>query len=238
MEKKRRDTKEDQGERGWGVGTWYIHRLVKQRTVQFGLLSASTFFTMGAACYLVWGYPFVYESYLYHLGRRDHRHNFSPYFYLAYLTYPPAQGPAAAVSVLPVWAKVTRSPLTSFVPQMTLALGTGLLFGRRRQDLIFAWFVQTFVFVLFNKVCTSQYFLWYLILLPLLLPSLRIPIWWGIAYLLVWIGTQALWLAEAYKLEFLGQQVFFGVWIRSCIYLVGNAWVLKGIMEGYSSQCR
>jgi phosphatidylinositol glycan class M len=49
-----------------------------------------------------------------------------------------------------------RSPLISFVPQMTLSLGTGLLFGRRKEDLPFTWFVQTAVFVLFNKVCTSQ----------------------------------------------------------------------------------
>ena len=70
-----------------------------------------------------------------------------------YLTYPSAE---SAVPALSWWQALLRSPLTSFVPQMSLTLGTGLLFGQRREDLVFAWFVQTFVFVVFNKVCTSQ----------------------------------------------------------------------------------
>ena len=100
-----------------------------------------------------WGYPFLYESYLYHLHRRDHRHNFSPYFYLIYLTYP---FPGDEVPELSLWRQVIRSPLTSFLPQMILSLGGGLLFGRSKRDLTFAWFLQTFVFVIFNRVCTSQ----------------------------------------------------------------------------------
>lgn len=92
------------------------------------------------------------ESYLYHLTRLDHRHNFSPYFYLVYLTHPSA----SSVSEPVLWKRLLRSPLTSFVPQMTLTLGTGLSFGRRKEDLVFTWFVQTYAFVVFNKVCTSQ----------------------------------------------------------------------------------
>jgi phosphatidylinositol glycan class M len=49
----------------------------------------------------------------------------------------------------------------------------------------------------------------------------------------VWIGTQALWLSEAYKLEFLGEDVFFGLWVRSLIYVCGGAWVLGDIMHSY-----
>ena len=102
-----------------------------------------------------WGQPFLYESYLYHLQRLDHRHNFSPYFYLTYLTYPSIDM-ANFDEPLSSWSRVLRSPLTSFVPQMGLALGLGLLFGRRKEDLVFTWFLQTVVFVVFNKVCTSQ----------------------------------------------------------------------------------
>ncbi|KAF8212051.1 GPI mannosyltransferase 1 [Mycena galopus ATCC 62051] len=206
--------------------------VVNLRTIRFGVLSASTFFALGAGCYLVWGYPFLYESYLYHLHRLDHRHNFSPYFYLIYLTYPSGDSATTALN-LPLWNRFLRSPLTSFVPQMALALGTGFAFGHRKDDLVFAWFVQTVVFVVFNKVCTSQYFLWYLLLLPLLLPRLSIPRWNVFAYLGVWVATQALWLGEAYKLEFLGENVFFGLWVRGLIYVVGNCWVLAGIMDGY-----
>ena len=103
-----------------------------------------------------WGQPFLYESYLYHLQRLDHRHNFSPYFYLTYLTYPSIDLAKIDEEPLSSWSRILRSPLTSFVPQMGLALGLGFLFGRRKEDLVFTWFSQTVVFVVFNKVCTSQ----------------------------------------------------------------------------------
>ncbi|KAJ7172302.1 glycosyltransferase family 50 protein, partial [Mycena filopes] len=214
----------------------YLRTLINARTIRFGVLSASTFLALGAGCYLVWGYPFLHESYIYHLHRLDHRHNFSPYFYLIYLTYPALN--ATATPTLTLWSRILRSPLTSFVPQMALALGTGLAFGRRKDDLIFAWFVQTVVFVVFNKVCTSQYFLWYLLLLPLLLPRLSTSRWNTTAYIGVWVGTQALWLNEAYKLEFLGQNVFFGLWVRGLTYVVGNCWVLGGIIDAYDVESK
>ncbi|KAL1944684.1 hypothetical protein VTO73DRAFT_3114 [Trametes versicolor] len=212
--------------RGWqGI----CSTLVNGRTIRFGVISATTFLALGAVMYAIWGQPFLQESYLYHLTRLDHRHNFSPYFYLVYLTYPSASSAPEPV----LWKRLLRSPLTSFVPQMTLALGSGLLFGRRRENLVFTWFVQTFVFVVFNKVCTSQYFLWYTLFLPLLIPQLSMSTRRAVAYGAVWIGTQALWLSEAYKLEFLGQNVFFGLWIRGLVYVVGNCWVLTGIMDAY-----
>ncbi|KII95366.1 glycosyltransferase family 50 protein [Plicaturopsis crispa FD-325 SS-3] len=212
----------------------YLSTIVNYRTIRFTILSATTFALLGVSCYLVWGYPFLYETYIYHLHRLDHRHNFSPYFYLTYLTYP-SNATSANSAPLPFFRRVLRSPLTSFVPQMVLALGTGLLFGRRKDDLIFAWFVQTVVFVVFNKVCTSQYFLWYLTLLPLLIPNLHMSARRALLYIAVWVGTQALWLSEAYRLEFLGENVFYSLWLRSLVYVVGNCWVLVGIMSSYKN---
>jgi GPI mannosyltransferase 1 subunit M len=202
--------------------------------------------------YRSWGYPFLYETYLYHLHRRDHRHNFSPYFYLTYLTYPSL---SEADQIPPVfWRKVLRSPLTSFVPQLVLCTSTGLLFGTRERDLAFAWFVQTVVFVLFNKVCTSQvcllvrpfsssklrvfqqYFVWYLVFIPLLIPRLSMSFRRAFLCLSVWVLTQAAWLADAYRLEFLGDNVFRSLWLKSLVYVTGNAWVLVRFMEAYGAE--
>ncbi|KAF9053902.1 glycosyltransferase family 50 protein [Hymenopellis radicata] len=214
--------------------TWkrYVTSLVNWRTISFGLTSLFTFISLGAGCFLIWGEPFLQETYLYHLHRLDHRHNFSPYFYMTYLTYPqPINSTTEALKVAS-WETILRSPLVSFVPQMTLTLGSGLLFGRKG-DLVFAWFVQTSVFVVFNKVCTSQYFLWYLLFLPLLLPSLNMSRRKGLALVTVWAAVQGLWLSEGYQLEFMGKNVFFSLWARGLVYVVGNCWVLSGIMDAY-----
>ncbi|KAJ3543912.1 hypothetical protein NM688_g5801 [Phlebia brevispora] len=130
-----------------GHAAW-VGRMVNLRTVRFACVSLATFVALGGMMYLVWGYPFLYNAYLYHLHRLDHRHNFSPYFYLIYLTYPM---PSSSTAGLSIWQQILRSPLASFVPQMTLSLGAGFLFGRHKHDLPFAWFVQTFAFVIFNK---------------------------------------------------------------------------------------
>lgn len=93
---------------------------------------------------------------MYHVIRKDHRHNFSPYFYPIYLGYSETQNASSLDLATSYYKAVVRSPLVSFVPQMLLAIGSGFAFGPRLEDLPFAWFIQTAIFVTFNKVCTSQ----------------------------------------------------------------------------------
>ena len=98
-----------------------------------------------------WGQPFLQHTFLYHLSRLDHRHNFSPYFYPIYLSLFPINSslpPSAIITAL-------RHPLASFVPQFGVVLAAGFMLTPRT-GLVFATFVTTAVFVVFNKVCTSQ----------------------------------------------------------------------------------
>lgn len=113
---------------------------------------------------------------------------------------------------------------------------------------------QTFAFVTFNKVCTSQvrhppsrftpppsrvltaaqYFLWYMVLLPLYLPGSSFlrskPL--GLTALALWVVAQAAWLQQGYELEFLGESTFLpGLWTASLVFFLVNCWIL-GVVIG------
>lgn len=176
----------------------------------FGVASAVGFLIPTLISYWFYGHEYVREALFYHLGRRDHRHNFSPYFYLFYTD--------AAVA-LPPFAE-----LFSFLPQSLFFLLAGLKFGRR--DLPFACFIITFVFVTFNKVITSQYFVWYLALFPMAYVSMHnISRWRWMAIAGLWFGAQGLWLNLAYKLEFLGINTFVPLWTSSILFMLVNTWI-------------
>ncbi|CDJ37342.1 GPI mannosyltransferase 1, putative [Eimeria tenella] len=63
----------------------FLLRNMGRRQWAFGLLSVFSCFAIGSLFYHLYGFPFVFESYLYHATRSDHRHNLSLFFYLLYL---------------------------------------------------------------------------------------------------------------------------------------------------------
>ncbi|KPV71633.1 glycosyltransferase family 50 protein [Rhodotorula graminis WP1] len=202
-----------------------------RRMLRFGVVSFACFMGLNGALYLLFGQPFVQETFLYHLSRLDHRHNFSAYFYPFYLSASPSSpAPSSA------WQHLARHPLAAFLPQLVLSLGLGALFGA--QDLPFAWLVQTVAFVTFNKVCTSQYFLWYLWLLPAALPSLSFSPRRAILVGSVWALTQALWLSQAFRLEMLAEPRFREVWAAGIVFLVGQSWVLAEVLGAWTGRRR
>ncbi|POW07598.1 hypothetical protein PSTT_08165 [Puccinia striiformis] len=167
---------------------------------RFGVISLTAFSALNLLMYNIWGHEFLESSYLYHLRRLDHRHNFSPYFYPIYLRF------TSTLSESSTLIRFLQHPLVSFIPQMSLSLALGFRYGN--QNLPFACFIQTYVFVIFNKVVTSQYFMWYLWFIPLLVKEIKLSMSEMIYVAVVWVSTQAIWLSQAYRLEFLGEPQF------------------------------
>ncbi|KAG0242511.1 hypothetical protein BGX31_000218 [Mortierella sp. GBA43] len=193
---------------------------VTWRRVQFGLLSGGWFFLITGLMYYMYGYEFLFETYLYHITRKDHRHNFSFWFYNIYLTFTSPTG--TLVGVL------------TFVPQLALVLAVGCCFGK---DIFFCAFLQTFAFVAWNKVCTAQYFMWYIVFLPLLIPNMatnpRLSFMsQGKNMLIGWVVTQGLWLSQAYNLEFLGLNTFWNLFLASGLMFATNVWILVELISG------
>lgn len=131
----------------------------------------------------------------------------------------------------------------AFVPQLLFCIVLLPLVLAKR-DLPSCLLAQTFAFVTFNKVCTSQvsktrllmfedtktsqYFLWYIAFLPFYLPrsSMLRDVRLGIAALVLWIAGQGIWLQQGYQLEFLGGSAFSGLWLASMIFFGINIWIL------------
>ncbi len=186
-------------------------------TVRFVFGAAASFALFTGVSYHLYGDQFVEEAYLYHLGRRDTRHNFSPYFYMLYLT---VEEDDVGITIL------------AFLPQVILLLALAIRFGTP-QDLQFCLFCQTVVFVAYNKVVTSQYFLWYLALLPLSLPRLRLSRWEALVSVVLWSVAQGFWLLYAYYLEFQGSGTFHIIWLESLAFFMTNVWLLSKFVRKY-----
>ncbi|KDN35577.1 glycosyltransferase family 50 protein [Tilletiaria anomala UBC 951] len=204
--------------------------------IRFTIVAGFAFAIINLVAYGLWGTPFIEHSFLYHIHRKDHRHNFSAFFLPTYLsTVPSTSGQIAgnALSKLLPAEILTllTSPLASFVPQLLLVAYLGFSIGSK--DLVAAFFAQTMAFVHWNKVITSQYFLWYLWLLPVLLPDLDFGVLNGLVTLGGWISSQALWLSQAYLLENKAQDNYLRVWLAGLVFLTVQAWVLVSCVKAW-----
>ncbi|KAI5289770.1 GPI mannosyltransferase 1 [Ascosphaera acerosa] len=199
-------------------------KLLNRSRVTVLVTSLATFALLNAAMYAIYGHEFLRHTFLHHLTRMDHRHNFSPYNTLLYLS-------SAGMTGGPARSALSFERL-AFVPQLLLsAVVIPLCLAKR--ELAGCMFAQTLAFVAFNKVCTSQYFLWYLIFLPLYLPYSRYtarPLA-GIGALLVWVVPQAMWLSGAYKLEFLGRSEYWSLMAWGLAFFAANVKVLGDVVE-------
>ncbi|KAJ5109599.1 hypothetical protein N7532_002244 [Penicillium argentinense] len=192
---------------------------VTHSRVRVTLSALATFVALNGIMYLQYGMPFLHHTFFHHLTRIDHRHNFSPYSTLLYLTSAGQTG--------------YHFEALAFLPQLLLSV-VALPLVLAKKNLATTMLAQTFAFVTFNKVCTSQYFLWYLILLPFYLPSSSLmgrPKL-GILAAILWVVGQALWLWQGFNLEFLGLSSFVpGLFLASLFFFAVNIWILGIIIQ-------
>uniref|UniRef100_A0A914CC16 GPI alpha-1,4-mannosyltransferase I, catalytic subunit n=1 Tax=Acrobeloides nanus TaxID=290746 RepID=A0A914CC16_9BILA len=183
----------------------------------FVIISISCFVFLLAIGYHFYGYTFLNEYLLYHFTRQDIRHNFSPYFYPLYLSMND-----------PFWTKVLS--LGAFLPQM---ISTLVFAFKYYDDLPFCWFLSTLAFVSLNKVCTSQYFVWYIVFLPLVSQNLEISNSQTFRLLFLWFGGQGAWLLPAYFLEFQGWNTYIWIWLSSLLFLCINFYIMVSLIRCY-----
>ncbi|KAH7079095.1 PIG-M-domain-containing protein [Paraphoma chrysanthemicola] len=206
-----------------------ILAFLNRQRLALAVYSLITFGALNGVMYAMYGWPFLDHSYFYHLIRIDHRHNFSPYNTLLYLN----SSPHAISSSF----ELER---LAFVPQLLLS-AVFIPLALAKKDLPSTMLAQTFAFVAFNKVCTSQYFLWYMMFLPYYLPDstlLQSPTI-GISALVLWIIGQVAWLQQGFQLEFNGHSTFVpGLWASGTLFFLVNVGILGIIVSDTKSKSR
>lgn len=184
------------------------------------LSCAFSIVTLTATGYCLYGFKFLYESLIYHLVRKDTKHNFSVYFYMLYLS---ANQPRDIIQ-----------KIFTFLPQLLLLLMSSYYYSEKSK-LPFAMFVQAIIAVIYNPVITSQYFFWFLSLLPLCLPNIKMSLRRGICLACSWIVSQAIWLLTAYTLEFQSFNSFIFLWVSGLLFFAINVKILVDIIHHYKS---
>ncbi|KAK7595109.1 hypothetical protein V9T40_001542 [Parthenolecanium corni] len=191
-----------------------------------------TLAALTGAFYYIYGYKFINASILFHISRQDIKHNFSLYSYLQYLdAYVPETVSKNLVVLDP---KLTKN-LLIIVPSIVLQLAITVKYNTLKH-LPFSLFCSAFVFVILNKVLTSQYFIWFFSLLPVFLPSIVLSTKKVAAIIGTWIGVQALWLFAAYLLEFEGYNTFIFIHACSLLFYFVNVWILVTFINTYNAQ--
>ncbi|XP_013178525.1 PREDICTED: GPI mannosyltransferase 1 [Papilio xuthus] len=210
--------------RNTDLKTGFLALLPNKKQSLLALSCISTLVIMTYSMFLKYGYEFLFETYIYHLFRKDTKHNFSVLFYYSYLTMDEL--------ILDVVKHISQ------IFELFILFVISLSFGCEAKTLPFALFCQSVILVAFNSVMTSQYFIWFLSLLPLVVHNLRLKPFVALLLSIIWFIAQGAWLFYAYLLEFKCREIFILIWLKGIVFFCANIFILVQIIKSYSPEYR
>ena len=227
-------------------GVLLSHRLWNPfcwKRMSFSVCALISFCSSTALCWHLYEDRYVSEAWIYHIRRKDVQHNFSVYFYLYHVFPLKYHNIISSLAFLPQMLAV----IVISVRSLTAVASSS---EQHFTKFLCVSFHVTFLFVSLNKVITSQYFLWYLCLLPFVLPHVPAlwtrensdefagnwpqsgtergdpDYWFSRTFLIltmVWMAGQVIWLLPAYLYEFKHwEKSLVFVWIASIAFLAIN----------------
>lgn len=234
---------------------YFLSKFIKKRQfkyiinwVLFGFVSLITLLSITYLVYTKFGDEFLEHTYFYHMIRSDHRHNFSVWNMVLYME----QIPQVIKQDLFVnnnqygffkIDKILDNKSLSTIPQLFICTIVPIILffketntSNSLKKLIKIIAIQTMLFVHFNKVITSQYFIWYLTYLPFFVDYFidkftNKKYFELIKLASVWILSQGVWLLCGFMLEFKNKNVFVELFVAGCVMLIGNVYVIGKLIE-------
>jgi phosphatidylinositol glycan class M len=105
------------------------------------------------------------------------------------------------------------------------------------KDLPFALLIQTMGFVVFNKVCTAQYFVWWMAILPLALTNSEFKEkkrreFYAIGF--IWLILEVSWNFGAYLVEIKGENAFLLIFVSCIAFFVGNVYLIRALIMNHN----
>lgn len=187
--------------------------------ILFGLVSLLSLIISSYIAYYFCGQKYLDEAWLYHFYRKDLQHNFSPAFYL--LNHIPKD-------------KHQILSILYFLPQLLsilyVAYSLSLPWKRTRKSpsnpLYAALFLETFIFVTWNKVITAQYFEWYICFLPLIASAIQFTTSDWLKTLIIWAFAVIQWMLPAYLYEFEKLPVYHWLGLSSILFASLHTWII------------
>lgn len=193
---------------------------INRKQISLIIGTATSFITLTSLMSALYGFDYLYEAILYHLVRKDTRHNFSLFFYLQYLS--------SEYGI--TWAE----KLLTTLPQVLSVFLISIKYGVNRETLPFCLFTIAFLSVTYNSVVTSQYFVWFLSIIPICAKNLQhLGMKRAIFLPIVWLLAQGGWLLPAYLLEYKGWNTFDFIFLQGSVFFVANIIILYTIIATY-----